>query len=592
MGKASETARAVVASCLEYGVRDFVLCPGSRSAPLAYALYDAEKAGVVRLYVETDERVASFLALGFGKAGTIAALVTTSGSAVANVHPAVEEAFYSSVPLVVISADRPHELRGVRASQTSDHLGVLRASVCESVDIPTDTGEGSALRGRIRRMVRVATGEGFAGGPGPVHINVAFREPLFPDSCWDTDGLVQRFGVVHSRGIPVNACAGDGELGASGAKLDVRSRPAKRTVVVAGSGDRLPELRAFDRDVQRFLTSDFAARCAQVPVLAEPATLMRALPSAIEAHPILLSEELPLRRSIERVIVIGHPTLTREVSALLADQQVEVIVVDEPPTYTDASGNAAQVIAADDISKWLEIDNEWCAAWLAAARRAEGEIAQWEASADTLDFQRLARVIDRDAKRIPTLLAASSIIREVNLYTPAPGAVYESNRGLAGIDGTVSTAIGMSLAQGRAVRVVLGDLAFAHDIGALIRTAGQMRGDVQVVLADDGGGSLFSTLEYGLGDAGAFDRVFRTEKVMEVRNFAASLGDDVHFTAVNGSARALEQALTSYSGGTEIVYARLEREPLSLMREHRAQLRARVLDALKLESRNALKVEL
>ncbi|MCI6574827.1 MAG: 2-succinyl-5-enolpyruvyl-6-hydroxy-3-cyclohexene-1-carboxylic-acid synthase [Actinomycetaceae bacterium] len=579
MGEASETARAIVASCIEYGVRDFVLCPGSRSAPLAYALYDAEMAGLVRLYVETDERVAGFVALGCGKAGKTAALVTTSGSAVANLHPAVEEAFYSAVPMIVLSADRPHELRGVRSSQTSDHVGVLRASVCASVDIPTDIGSIVALRGHLRRAIRVAHGVGFAGGPGPVHVNVAFREPLLRQERWDTDALVRRFGVL-------SPAADSGESGAQSradelkeTKKEVKRR-AKHTVVIAGSGDRLPELRRYHRDVQRFLSSDFAAQFAHVPVLAEPATLMRALPSAIGAHPIVLDKQLPLRRRIERAIVIGHPTLTREVNALLSDPAVEVIVVDEPPTYTDVSGNASQVIAARELGMWLAVDSDWFSLWSHAACQAEHCITQWETSADTLDFQRLARIVNRDAERVPTLLAASSIIREVNLYAPAPGPVYESNRGLAGIDGTVSTAIGMSLARGRAMRVVLGDLAFIHDVGALIATAGQMRGNVQIVLADDGGGSLFSTLEYGQGDACAFDRVFRTEKVLNVAQFAASLGESVRYRTVDGSARACAQALENYSEGIEIVYVGLQRESLPVMRKHRAYLRTRVRDAV------------
>ncbi|MDY5588695.1 MAG: 2-succinyl-5-enolpyruvyl-6-hydroxy-3-cyclohexene-1-carboxylic-acid synthase [Arcanobacterium sp.] len=579
MSEASKTAQTIVAGCLEYGIRDFVLCPGSRSAPLAYALQSAEAAGLIRLYVETDERVAGFVALGLGKAGNTAAVITTSGSAVANLHPAVEEAAYAGVPLLILSADRPHELRGVRASQTTDHIGVLRASVRAAYDIPTDYGSCTALQGLIHRAIRAAQGRGFTGGgPGPVHVNIAFREPLFAETVWQTDSLVKRYGRVSASGADsfADSCA-DGGTEHSTSQL---AATAKRTVVVAGSGDRLPELRTYGGDTSRFLQSDFAASFAGIPVLAEPATVLRGLPTAIGAHPILLAASLPLRALIERVVVIGHPTLTREVSALLADPAVEVIVVDEPPTYTDVSGNAARIIDATELGAYLETDLSWLSLWLSAARRAEHALEQWERSADTLDFPRLARAVNRDAGRIRTLLAASSIVREVNLYTPAPGPVYEANRGLAGIDGTVSTAIGMSLASQMPVRVVLGDLAFIHDLGALVATAGQTRGNVQVVIADDGGGSLFSTLEYGKGSAEAFDRVFRTEKMLDMENFVASLGRHVRYVDVSGSAERCAQVLADYAGGIEVVYAALQREPLSTMREHRARLRTRVLSVL------------
>ncbi|MCI7305109.1 MAG: 2-succinyl-5-enolpyruvyl-6-hydroxy-3-cyclohexene-1-carboxylic-acid synthase, partial [Trueperella sp.] len=131
-------AREIVAELVRQGVRRFVLCPGSRSAPLAYALADAEAAGVLDLHVETDERVAGFVALGSGLAGQVAAVVTTSGSAVANLHPAVEEARYAGVPLLVLAADRPHEKRGVRASQTADHRGILEGSVRFVAEIAAD----------------------------------------------------------------------------------------------------------------------------------------------------------------------------------------------------------------------------------------------------------------------------------------------------------------------------------------------------------------------------------------------------------------------------------------------------------------------
>ena len=554
---ATAGARAAIAQLVRAGVSTFILCPGSRSAPLAWALVDAEAAGVVTLHVEVDERVAGFVALGVGKAGKLAAVVTTSGSAVANLHPALEEAKNSGVPILVVSADRPHELRGVRASQTTDHLAVLAGSVLTTVDVPAGTATRAA-DGLLRRAVRAAT-----RGRGPVHVNLGFREPLVPDAPW---------------GSVVADCAA------------TESAPTqKRTVIVSGPTSRA---EALDVDI-----------AAGIPVLSEPSGELRGVPSAVTAHPILL--ETALRSEIERVVVFGHPTLTRQVASLLADPDVEVLAVDGPAGYTDVSGNA-RVVDLGEVGPWLTADADWLARWKAASDAAALEISERLDGEERLTFPAIGRILGaatiphcgtgymqaiRDAEEsgepvrgndlrvqhtphVRTVLGASSTIREVNLFATCPSAPLEANRGLAGIDGTVSTGIGIALASGEPVRVVLGDLAFIHDLGALVATQGQESVPVDVVVIDDHGGSLFAMLEHGEQDPTGFDRAFRTAKRLDVEAFAKSVGVDYLRISSPGELWTL-----GYPERPRIVHADLGWSAPAELRAARAELLSAIREA-------------
>ncbi|TRW44457.1 thiamine pyrophosphate-binding protein, partial [Georgenia yuyongxinii] len=189
---ATATARELVTTLVAHGVRHVVLAPGSRSAPLAYALQAAEAAGWLSLHVRIDERVAGFVALGLTRAGAIAAdgapgrpvaVVTTSGTAVANLHPAVLEATHAGLPLVIISADRPHEMRGTGANQTTDQVGIFGTAVRYAVDLPAGAPGGSQLDQILTRALAAAQGLR-SNHPGPVHLNVALRDPLAPATPW------------------------------------------------------------------------------------------------------------------------------------------------------------------------------------------------------------------------------------------------------------------------------------------------------------------------------------------------------------------------------------------------------------------------
>ncbi|QJC21303.1 2-succinyl-5-enolpyruvyl-6-hydroxy-3-cyclohexene-1-carboxylic-acid synthase [Arcanobacterium buesumense] len=531
----TKTARTILAHLIAHGVETFILCPGSRSAPFAYALYDAERAGLIHLHVETDERVAGFVALGAGSAGKIAAVVTTSGSAVANLHPAVEEAYYGGIPMIVLSSDRPPHMRGVRASQTTDHQAVLAGSVRHFREFPAGGSVGN-IAGLITRAVGTALGRFTGSVPGPVHLNVSFVEPLMPDGTWSD--ISADIAQAQSKYLPVES-------------TDVRC------VIIAGTTVRY-------RDLDPHI-------CAGIPVLAEPCAPWSCHPHAINAHPVVLNSAL--RSRINRAIVIGHPTLTREVSALLADESVEVFVLDDAPTYADVAGRA-RVITAAQLADVAVSNPDWLRAWQAASD-AIGEYIDEHVT--QLSYASIGRNISRFSDGVELVVGASSIIREMNIYQSMPAQPVHANRGLAGIDGTVSTAIGIGLATGRGVRVVVGDLTFIHDIGALIHTAGQQGIDLDVVVIDDAGGSLFSTLEYGQGEPEPYDRVFRTAKELDIRAYAQAVG--VNYQVVQEQAE-LVTALQQAPCGVRIVHIALGYTPMADERRIRSTQREGMLAAV------------
>lgn len=535
-------ARELVTALVSGGVRHVVLSPGSRSAPLAYALLAAHDAGWLRLHVRVDERVAGFVALGLARAdGVPAAVVTTSGTAVANLHPAVLEAAHSGVPLVVVSADRPHELRRTGASQTTEQVGIFAAAPRWEADLPTDTPP-AAIRQVVVRALAAATGAR-SGDPGPVHLNVAFRDPLVPGAAWEPGERPAPREVVVVR--------------EPGGVLDVPA--GGRVVVVAGDG-----------------AGPQAARLAEAggwPLLAEPTSGARSGPHAIAAYRLLLDG---LGGEVERAIVLGHPTLSRPVSALLARPGVEVVVVS--PTgavWPDVAGTAARVAGGVRIVPGDD-DGAWLARWQRAGAAAERVLAAHEEP----DGPSVARTVaaaavaaHADGRRETLVLGSSMTVRDWDLAVPAlpEGLRVVANRGLAGIDGTIATATGLALATGAPVRAVLGDLTFLHDSGALLRGTLEEEVDLQVVLLNDRGGAIFATLEHGAPErAATFERVFGTPQEVDVAALCAGFG--VRHTAV-GSREDLAAVLAEPVVGRSVVEVLLDRSDL---RERRAALGARI----------------
>ncbi len=522
MSDSQQLAAQLVAHLAAHGVRDVVLSPGSRSAPLAYALLAADDVGLLRLTVRVDERSAGFVALGLARARGIAAVVTTSGTAVANLHPAVLEAHHAGVPLVVVSADRPAELRHTGASQTTAQPGIFAGAVRYCIDLPADAPD---VRGQVARAVLAARG----ADPGPVHLNVQLRPPLAPQRPVTLPRV--RPGVRTPEAPP-----------------QAHILPAgPRSVVVAGDG--------VDPDVVAL------AAAAGWPLLAEPTAREGADPAVgVRYYRELLAAGAG--DAIERVVVTGRPTLSRPVSALLADSSKEIVVVSRT-RYPDVAGTAALVVPAVTAAE-PDADRAWLQRW----READDALA---AATELSDHERAAHAVWRAGGNL--LLGASSVIRAFETAPYGAATRAWANRGLAGIDGTQSTAFGLALGLGQPVRAVVGDLTYVHDAAGLVRGVLEADADVQVVVLDDAGGSIFATLEYGALPGAAFDRLFRTAQDFDLQAAAAAVGASYRRVELN----MLDQALSAPWRGREVLHVRVDVDSLRGSGVRRAELARRIV---------------
>jgi len=471
-------ARVVVDELIRGGVRDVVLCPGSRNAPLAFALQDADRAGRIRLHVRIDERTAGYLAIGLAiGAGAPVCIAMTSGTAVANLGPAVVEANYARVPLIVLSANRPYELLGTGANQTMEQLGYfgtqVRATI--SLGLAEDAPErldalNATWRSATCRVLVAATGARTANA-GPVHFDIPLREPLVPDAEPTVIPPGRPGGKPWTYTPPVTFDQ----------PLDIDLTPD--TVVIAGHG------------------AGAHPNLAQLPTVAEPTAPAPATP----LHPLAL----PLLRPTQ-VIMLGRPTLHRPVSALLADPQVPVYALTTGPRWPDVSGNSQAtgtraVTTGTPHPAWLHRCAE-------ANRHANAAVREQLAAHPLTTGLHVAAAVAAALRPGDQLvLGASNPVRDVALVGLNPqGIRVRSNRGVAGIDGTVSTAIGAALAYegphectggadtpARTV-ALLGDLTFVHDSsGLLIGPTEPTPRRLTIVVSNDNGGGIFELLEQG-----------------------------------------------------------------------------------------------
>ena len=499
-----EVARLLLAALQTHGVRDVVICPGSRSAPLAYALAEAEAAGTIRLHVRIDERVAGFTALGLTLAGGgPVAVLTTSGTAVGELLPAVMEANHVGAKLVVLSADRPAELHGTGANQTTNQIDLFGAHVRGSVTIPAGT----------RPDALVAEALAFARGtaavaPGPVQINVAFRDPLVPAP----GDRLPEFGANVT--YPPVALASDNEPGWRNHKAVTE----RRTVVVAGHGAG-PEAEGF-------------ARALGLPIFAEPSSNARFGPNAIGPYRTLLSSHMA---RIERVVLFGRPTLTRPVGMLLANPDiVSALWAPAPAPWFEPGRRREQAIGNPaELAEFAGVGPEgWLGQWQELGRQAEEAIEQVLAADGVLDGPAVARETWA-LSRGNLVLGSSNVIRDADLCgrpAPHPSATVYANRGLAGIDGTLATATGIAQARGgRKTTLLVGDVTFLHDVGALLIGEGEAAPEMDVVVLNDSGGAIFSTLEHGaVAESGryanAVERLFATPHRVRIQPLAQAYG--------------------------------------------------------------------
>lgn len=564
-------ARSLVAALLAEGVREVVLCPGSRSAPLADALADAADAGHLRLRVVLDERSAGFIALGAARAHALnghsrcAAVVTTSGTAVSNLHPAVSEADAAGIPLLVISADRPHELVGTGASQTTEQTGLFAPALRLGVDLPADLAADlggcaadAAIAGQVRRAVVAAAGT-LSRDPGPVQINARFRPPLTAQDA--AEGAVPAAPVPPSPPMVPAAraavLAGAPEASA-GQPAGRGSSTLGRGIVVAGDTAH-PAVGTLARSLAEHLNW---------PLLAEPTSQARSGPQALSRYAELLGTPAGrvLAEQADHLLVLGHPSLSRSITALLGRDDLDITVLTERAQWTDVSGRARRVVPMDGpdhepddvalhaarLAARLGLERA-DAAWTDSWRRAVADLPEPDCSSSP---DALARAVweASQAPGAPTLLLGSSMtVRRLDrLAQPgaaAPKAV--ANRGLAGIDGTIATGIGLWMASGEPVRAVMGDLTFLHDAMSLNRGVREEEADLQVIVVDDGGGAIFSQLEYARTmPAGRLERLFTAPQRADIAALAAALGARVH---VPNDVAALRRLLAEPVDGMSVV---------------------------------------
>jgi 2-succinyl-5-enolpyruvyl-6-hydroxy-3-cyclohexene-1-carboxylate synthase len=562
-------AQVVVDELARHGVRDAVLCPGSRSAPLAFALHAADREGRLRLHVRIDERSAAFLALGLAKgSGRPVPVVTTSGTAVANLHPAVLEASHAGVPLLLLTADRPPELRGTGANQTTQQPGIFGGAVRWQHDLGTpDTrpGQVPVWRSAVSRAVSAATGAR-GEAPGPAHLNLPFREPLVPgDEPGFDEPLDGRPGSA-----PWTVVQPESRVRAALSASPVPD-DGRRTLMVVG------DLPPGDVDWGQAAAELAASR--GWPVLAEPSSGGARSLSLPHGTLLLSAHDWLAAHRPERVVAVGRSTLARPVARLLADPGVDVDLVVPDGAWPDPAGRARSVLPLEALlvasSGEGAMHADWLAAWsqaaLVVAQAVSGLIADsWPSGVA------VARALTSALPASAQVFAGSSnAVRDLEM-AGAPGPRVVASRGLAGIDGCVATAAGLALASERPTYALVGDLTFLHDLGGLVVGPHEPTPDLTVVVVNDDGGGIFTLLEPGAAQhASAFERVFGTPHGADLASLSRGLG--ARHTRVSSPAE-LTTEVSKPPSGLHVVEVRVDR---SRHRDLHAHLREAAVAALR-----------
>ncbi len=589
---ATDFSFALLDAFIGVGVRHIVLTPGARSQALALAAASLAQEGRLSLEVRLDERAAAFTALGLSiETGVPTLIVTTSGSAVGNLLPAVMEAAHSGVPLIVLSADRPAELRGTGSNQATNQPGIFSHFTRLERDVPAPVLLGmaahAALAGRLAAESFAASlglGRTGADAPsessapermrGPVHLNLQFREPLSGPAPESPAGAAASVAAAVSAAVSAGAAA---SASASASVVPFVLEAGPQTVVVAGHGAGP--------------VAEEVARLGGWPLIAEVSSGAHFGPNLIVAYRPLLAEEFGT--AIERVILFGHPTLSREVPALAIRDGVETIVVECGGEPVNPGGRAAQLVRAVAVSEHAQAARDtregraYLGRWVAASRAVLGALtddapapdlstARSSSPTDRRDFARselavLRAPISRAALTLAVwratwphdrlVLGASRLIRELDSIAPGKKIAVAANRGLAGIDGTVSTALGIALASqdrrqdagGAAgiTRALIGDLTLLHDAGGLHIGLGERRPRIQLIVGNDGGGTIFDSLEVkASADPDAFTRVMSTPQSVDLEQLAGAYGWTYTRVSTRGD---LDRILTSPPPGQSLV---------------------------------------
>ena len=469
MSFSTKLARQIVRQLIELGIEDAVLSPGSRNAPLSLALYQAEERGLIRLHVRIDERGAAFFALGIAKAtGKYVPVICTSGTAVANYYPATLEAYHSATNLLLITADRPAKLRRTGANQTTLQNQIFGEFVRHSIDTSSPIDLTALL-----------------SDSGPVHINLQFEEPLLPED--DQDWL----SGIHAH-VPKPAPLPNS---------NIETSTSKNIVIVghdrAGFGEgEIEEL----------------ARALHAPIISEDPLRFK---DAIAHSPILLSDER-VRNKLkpELAVIIGRTTLSRSTNSYI-ELAERTVVID--PRKIDTARTASEILhSIPKVKISSNLDENWWESWRnfeSLAKQALEDYPVWSEGA-------LASIVAADLENDSALFVASSRpIRDLEAFaTPRADLVTYANRGLAGIDGNISTAMGIATHHDETY-AILGDLAFLHDISAL---ANPIKDVLTIIVVDNNGGGIFSTLPQR--GANGFEKVFGTPHNQDLAKIVGGFG--------------------------------------------------------------------
>jgi 2-succinyl-5-enolpyruvyl-6-hydroxy-3-cyclohexene-1-carboxylate synthase len=556
-------ARALVDEWARAGVHEACLAPGSRSAPLAFALAGDDR---IRVHVHLDERSAAFFALGAAKAsGSPVVVLCTSGTAAANFHPAVLEASHSRTPLIVCTADRPPELRDTGAGQTVDQLDLYGRAVrwfCE-VGVPEDhTGAAASWRSTAARAVAESVGP----PSGPVHVNLAFREPLVPTGAPLVDAPGRADGRPWTT-VTRPTRAPDAATVTRVAEA-VRARP--RGLIVAGWGTDA-SAEAVDR----------VASAAGWPVLADPISGLRQGRNAVSTYEALLrSPGFAERHRPDLVLRLGAAATSKPLTAWLGPE-VPQLLVDPDGVWLDPGRGVADRLAvdpepllagiADALAPVAEGDQSWLRSWQDAERAARAALDDLLDGWETLFEGRVARdTVDALPDGATLVVASSMPVRDVEAFArPRAGVRFLANRGVNGIDGFVSTVFGAAAVSRGPTVALLGDLCLLHDANGLLGAAGRGVDATFVVLDNDGGG-IFSFLPQAEHPE-HFELLFGTPHGIDLAALASMHGLPVDRVEKAGElVPAVEAAIAA--GGVRFVIVPTERA--ENVRRHRDAWRA------------------
>ncbi len=552
-------ASAFVEELARGGLRHAVVSPGSRSTPLALALWRAPE---IEVTVIVDERSAGFFALGAAQAGgEPVALLCTSGTAVANYHPAVIEADESGVPLVVLSADRPPELRGIGAGQTIDQIKVFGESVrwfCEVGTHAADDGGLLHYRSVACRALAAARGE---TRPGPVHLNLPWREPLAPVPVEGAVTATDPLALEGREGRPLTAVT----------RIDFEPSPFLLDEVAGHIGNAIAGVIVAGRQLDPELRDPLAhlARVSGFPILAEPTSQLRCGPHdrshVVAAYDLLLRDE-HFARSVapDFVLRFGAMPTSKPLRGWLASSGASEVVVDPYGGWNEPSNRAAAILRADPT----ELAAGWAArlekeprgtpeAWLAAERTAQAVIETELGNAAPISEPALHRALGsahRDGDLVYTASSMPIRDQEAFLGSDETDALFLSNRGANGIDGLISSGIGAAHASGRPTTIVSGDLGLLHDIGGLAALR-EVSTPVRIVVIDNDGGGIFHFLpQESALDSDEFETLLGTPRGVDAAK-AAALFDLPHCRL-----ESLAEIPDALAAGTGLIEVKTDRQ--------------------------------